>query len=1477
MLRKIFKILRNLLICLLLLVAGGYFAIKIPAVQTWLSQRIASYMSKELNTRVSIGGVEVDLWATFTLRDLYIEDQLRDTLVFFPTISLRNYSYDRDMGNVVINNIDLEQPYFNLVRHEGQTVLNYKFILDYFDVPTDTLDTTHTQVYLNNIKIAGGRFNYINENRALRETFGIDWNHIQTTGFDLTVSGMTAVGDSVHANIEHMALNETTGFQLEDLVTDLYIINGQTRLQDAFIKTSRSEIHGELVFAYTSLDDFMDVEHKVKMNHNLERSLVNMDELAYFSSSLKGYDKVIEVSGRIKGTVSDLKGRKIDIRLDDHTSFRGNFDMEGLPEIDETFISMDIDELTTNKTELDRLQLPPYDSLHYLHTPANYAQLGQITYRGNFTGFINDFVSYGSITTAIGVLKTDLSLKEDTLIDDYRFTGKLGMVGFDLGKFYSSSDLGPLSCDLRVEGKGLQLEDVDAKFDGQISNLYLNGYNYSGITADGAFRQRAFSGNFNINDPNVSMDFDGTIDFTQKEPLLHFDADIHSLNLKEVHILEKYEYSAVSGNVHVISRGFDFDHFEGEVILEDITYCSQEKDYSIKYLELISTRDGVPKITLESDIATAEIKGEFNISELGMSLFEIASQIVPSFTPPEHHHIPQNFTMELKVADFTQISEIFLPDLHIAKNTDLGLIVNEADAFFEITLASDSISYKGNAAEGITVDIRRPDESFYITVLSDRINTSGSLEFEDFALDARTDNDTIYTALAWGNDDSMHSGDINGKLTVIGYNKYDFLFNQSSLTAKDEKWNFKPDGRLSLDSTAVTMNNFELYRGDQHLRANGKISKDPKDTLSIEVVQFDLASLNPFIGGNTKFYGVVNGTASVRDLYKDLIFDNDITLNDFKLNDYYVGNLAVRSSWDKLQQRLRIDGMLEKNMLNGDPLTRYVPLSFAGYYKPYDEKSPLDITATVNELDLGFINEFMSPGIMEMSGYASATMSITGQPEAPQLQADALLKDASIYINYLNCRYYIEEKLGVEPDMFTFNHIPIHDQEGHNGFLTGQMLHNNFADWNFDLFVEMEEPMLTLNTNEDTNPDYYGKAYTTGSVGISGYGDQLEFECNLRTERGSTLSMPMGNTSEQTFENFIRFVNAGDTLKEPALNLSGIKLNMQIEVTPEMEFQIIFDESVGDVMRGRGKGHISMEINTVGTFNMYGLVELTKGNYLFTLKNLINKEFQVKPGSTIAWYGDPFAADLDVQAIYKVNASLYDLIPDPSYQNGQRVPIDLEMKLTGKMLNPGVDFGITLPTVDQVTRSRVNAAISTEQERNRQAFALLVLRRFVSPPNVSTEHNSTNALAANSSELLSNQISNWLSQISDDFNLGFNYRPGDDISNEEIALALSTQLFNERVAISSNLGVSRNTNANTTSSQNTNNLIGDIRIEYKITAEGRIRLVVYNESNDYRMAYTQQSPYTQGVGVIYRAEFDTFDEFLDGFRGLLKKPDAANP
>jgi hypothetical protein len=283
---------------------------------------------------------------------------------------------------------------------------------------------------------------------------------------------------------------------------------------------------------------------------------------------------------------------------------------------------------------------------------------------------------------------------------------------------------------------------------------------------------------------------------------------------------------------------------------------------------------------------------------------------------------------------------------------------------------------------------------------------------------------------------------------------------------------------------------------------------------------------------------------------------------------------------------------------------------------------------------------------------------------------------------------------------------------------------------------------------------------------------------------------------------------------------------------------------------------------------MYGQIEIASGSYLFTLKNLINKEFQIQPGGTISWYGNPYEAELNLNALYKVNASLSDVLADQSTNAGQRVPVDLVMNLKGKMLNPSVDFKIDLPSVDPLTKSRFESIVSTEQERNRQAFALLVLRQFVSPPNiVRTTNTATNNLfVENSTELLSSQISNWLSQISDDFNLGFNYRSGDQISNEEVALALSTQLFDNRVQLSGNFGVSRGNATN----QQPSNYIGDVKVEYLLTREGRLKLIAYNESNNYRNVSTQQSPYTQGVGIVYQEDFNHFSD-------IIKKWSKAKP
>ncbi len=1470
MLKRILKILRNAFIVLFLLLAVAYFAVQTPVVQTWLTQRIASYLSGELGTTVTVGKVEIDLWARLVLEDLYIEDQKKDTLAFIPALHVGSYSYDSKTGRIEVQSAQLDNPYINIVRHEGDTVLNHKFLIDYVNSLSQPNDSAKTEMYLHSVILHGGRVNYINENKAVRNDFGIDLNHIMAHNLEVNLRDFAVIGDSVHAAINQLSFIEKSGFLMQDLQADLIMLPGYLQLNDAYIKTNRSEIKGYLGFKFDNfIDDFESFDKKVMMNHALSDTKLYMGDLAYFSSDLLGWDKLVELSGKFKGKVSSLKGRDLEIKIDDNTRFVGEFEMDGLPEIDQTFITMKIEELTTNKIELDRLQIPPFDSLHFLKTPDNFSQLGQITYSGNFTGFINDFVSIGKIETAIGDVKTDIALRMDEKLNDYVYRGNLATTNFDLGKFYNSTDLGAFSCNLYVDGKSLTLRSMNAGFKGDIYNLHFNGYNYTNIRVnEGTFALRQFKGDFSIDDPNASVDFNGSVDFKPEHPLLDFTADVQHMNLKALNILQQYDYSSISGNIRARSEGFEFEKFVGEIELDDITYCAADNDYYLEHLKLESTRRGEPKIILDSDFADAKIVGDFDVKEIGSSILEIVSEIVPSLDPPVRAHRAQKFVMELNVYDASQITSVFIPELSVARNTKLKLDVDELTNTFEIFLTSDSVRYQNNQLEVLVIDAqKRPnDPALYATILSDRLMVDEN-SFENFSLETRTEVDSIYTAMAWGNGTGWHSGDINGKMTIRNFEDLDFSFNESSITARNQVWNIKPGGAVSMLKKEITVQNFEIASGEQWIKAKGGISENPRTPLNFEMHEFDIGNINSFTDSQTKYYGILGGTASIRDAYNNLIFINDITLRDFKLNEYLVGYLCVQSSWDNIARQLRIDGTLEKDLANANIINKQTPLVFSGFYRPDDEKSPLDLVATVQDLDLAIINEFLTPGIIDIQGFTSGTIAVTGQPEAPQMEGEAIVRDASIFINYLNVRYSLEQQIGIYSDMFTFDHIRIRDQEGNPGFLTGQIMHDNFAEWNFDLFIEMEKPMLAMNTTEDLNPQYYGKAYTTGTVNIYGYQDQLEFDCTLKSERGTVMAMPMGATSEQTFENFVRFVDLDSNLVKQPRDYSGIKLNFSLEVTPDAEFKIIFDESVGDVMKGRGKGHLLLDISSLSSFNMYGLIEVTEGDYLFTLKNLVNKEFTLKPGGTIAWYGDPFAADLNLEAVYKVTASLYDLVPDPRYAGGQRVPVDLVMNLTGKMLNPGVEFDIEMPSVDQVTRSRVNSVISTEQEKNRQAFALLVLRRFVSPPNVSSDHQSTNALSATSSELLSSQVSNWLSQLSDDFNLGFNYSPGDDISNEEIALALSTQLFNERLSLTSNLGVSRNTS---NVSQNASNLIGDIRIEYNITPEGRVKLLVYNESSDFRMATTQQSPYTQGVGILYQEEFDTLEEFWDGFRALLR-------
>jgi hypothetical protein len=530
----------------------------------------------------------------------------------------------------------------------------------------------------------------------------------------------------------------------------------------------------------------------------------------------------------------------------------------------------------------------------------------------------------------------------------------------------------------------------------------------------------------------------------------------------------------------------------------------------------------------------------------------------------------------------------------------------------------------------------------------------------------------------------------------------------------------------------------------------------------------------------------------------------------------------------------------------------------------------------LNQFPIALAERYIKSYITNLSGTLNGKVTVDGEAAAPILTGTLFLEKSNMKVNYLNTSYSVNDEIIIQPDFIGFNLIDIVDENGQKAIATGTIFHENYSNFNLDIGLEFEN-FLTLNTSSKDNDLYYGTAITSGIANISGYADQLIFEIDLKAERGTAFNIPLTEGVDVSNSDFLIFTNSPDFNKDTKteIDLSGIQLNFDLEITPEAKMQIIFDEQIGDIIKGQGNGDLKLEINTLGIFNIYGQYEVTKGDYLFTLQNIVNKKFQLAKGSRISWDGDPYAARIDMQAIYNIRAPLVDLFPgDSSAGFRRRIPVELELQMTNYLLNPEINFDIRIPTADENTKRRlesilyVNNSDVNRQEMNQQVFGLLVLNRFIPSAAGATGADAYDRGTPglnNGYEFLTNQLSNWASRLSDQFDVGLKYRPADEINSNEVDLSLSTEVLNDRLILDGNIGYFGNSNQLENNNQ-TSNFIGEFSAEYKLSRDGRFRVKGFNRSTNNSLLQLN-SPYTQGVGLFYREEFDTVGELWRKYFG----------
>lgn len=1450
--RRIIRILTRIVLSLLLLLVLLWVLIQLPPVQTAIIRFIGERFEAKTGYRLDAGQVDLRFPVAFVFRDLAITESTGDSLLVLDKLVLNAVEADLNTLRFSAYKLDLDRPNFQLRIQQGDSLSNLDRLIKNFQ-STSSDGPIDFGVELTDLRIRNGSFSFHNYNKEALEK-GADFNHLNLSGIHAHIREIALVNEDLDASIDELRFASASGLVLEKLDGDFLMRSDSLSLENYHLKTKESLLEGNLLFTFDRWAAFSHFNTEVQMKGELIASTIDFDDLAQFTNELDHIGRQVRFDGRFRGSVSDLKVRDFIIGLDEHTWIEGKLDMIGLPDFSSTFIDLNVSRMETLKSELDRIPIPPFDEKKLLETPDNFAALGKLGFSGKFTGFPSDFVAFGTLNTAIGSIKTDLKLQEQD--KDYTYSGSLNTKNFDLGKFYNSKDLGRLTSRLRLQGKGLTQEHLNAEIRGSVDAITLRGYTYKDLTTNGTFRQDFFEGDLTLHDDNIDLDFSGLIDFTGAKPRFDFTTSIAHLDLIQLNLLDMENYTSLSGDFRIEAEGIKLDEIQGRIQGSNMRFCTSSAEYPIDRLVLtMEQNDQIGKrFMLDSEIASGRLEGKFDFTGLGSGLKQILADIIPQYEAPSaHNRGKEDFYLELDLHHFELVSQVFLPELDIAPKARFTLLMDDRSGDFKTTFTSDRISYEQYQLDSLVLDISHPDQSLYANLTSTRADLGGGLVFPNLGIDNYTERDTIYTNLIWGEESSLVRGEAAVMSFLRGSKQLTTRLNLLNLMVSGEQWSLQQMAEFHLDSTRMEMDAFFLARGAEHLRIDGAISEDPTESLLVEMQGVKLSMFDAFLeGAGITQRGILTGNLELRDMYKRSLVSSDLLALDYHINDYRVGDICVESSWDATQKRMLIAGELERDKLK--------QLKFSGFYFPENDEQQLDILCSVDDLPLELVNAFVDEGVSDISGLMDGRIEITGRIAEPQFAGEVTMKEASAHVEYLNTTYYLNDKASIDPDMFAFN-FPIRDEEDNEAYLVGTVLHENFSEWNFDIFLDMDRgPFLCLNTTSEENSLYFGKAYATGYTNISGTADDIRIDVNAKVERGTSIALPLSDSEEVTFEDFVSFIDRSkENIDDQKVDLSGISMNFELDITPDAQFRIIFDEVVGDEIKGRGSGHIRMEIDQLNNFNMFGNVTIEQGRYLFTLKNLINKEFEVNPGGTISWFGDPLVADIDIEAVYRVNTSLYELFPGESEQYKQRVPVNLQMNLDGKLMNPSIEFEIKLPNSDELTKARVASVINTTQDINQQAFSLLVLRRFISPPDIA-KTNTNIGLAENSTELITSQLSNWLSQISDDFDIGVNYSPGDQISNEELAVALSTQLFNDRLLISGNFGVSQTRQQ--AANDNPNNLIGDIRVEYKIHPKGKIRLIVYNESNEFDLARSRQNSYTQGMGVIFQEEFNSLYELF---------------
>ena len=1450
-------------------------------VQTQVSKLLADRLSEELQARITLSSVNYSFFKRIQVRDLYMEDLMGDTLIYSELTKVRIKQLRPDKGILDIRKITLENYWLNLVM-ENDGGVNLELIIDRLKKP-HVPPERKSRLIIHEVSLSDGRFSLSQrEPQPLRSE--IDFNDFDLHGLDISLQDLISQQDTVSMNIISLSGVEKSGFEFNHLSTLMSIGKNHMTFNNLEVITRASDLHIPLLeFNFEEWGNFSHFSSEVDLTFESTQSLVKMEDLAAFVPEVHGLLDQLTVDGSVHGRLNDLKGNNMQITFDQQSTLEFDFLMIGLPDFKNTFIDLNFRELNSTAVALHNLFSSEKRTAEQSLYPL--INMGNLNFMGKFSGYPDNFVASGYLNTDMGRMVMDLSFRPDSLLG-IDFEGHLTTGDFKLGEFLGQEELlSQLDMDVMVDGN-LYNGEIRAQMNGTIDTLFFSNYAYSNITLDGALTNKTFNGGFSISDPNIRMDFQGKMDFSGEVPSYNFTADVGRSRPYFLNLGVDDPNTFASFLIETDITGSTLDELNGEVRL--INSLFERNDNQVQLYDMRLTALNTPdtsSIEIRSDLLDASIEGKFKLTTLPGFLESIADQyinLVPNKDPVTD--TINRFTYYADLKHVNPILDFFFPTIQIGENSSISGIYDPLKDNFRSSGIFPELEIGPNSWYNAEYDALSQNGEFEFNFKSDSILYGRNYSLENQKFHIFTLNDTANLQVTWSN---RYGPRYRGEIDLAGSFQPDSLTERgfivevepSDLFINDELWNI---GRTSLliRKKYLDVDSLSIRSNEKYMIANGTIASEGNQDFNLDFRNLNVSELVNLSGVNADMDGSITGNFTYQETEGNPYIFSDIKVDTLLFNQQILGPTNIKATWNDSRKTIRM--MMESNR---DELKT---VEVDGEFTPADKS--LDFEIHLNEFQLQSLNPYAEDLASDLAGTGNVSLTLDGTLDQPKLNGTIGFKDGSATISFLNSRYTFSDAVRVYNNNLYLDGFNFVDEWGNQGTINGSISNSYLHDFYTNIRIQVRN-LNCMNTNSEDNELFYGNIFATGNAIISGGKNGYNFTIDGTTERNTALFLPLYNASEVQSSDFITFIHEADTeetVKPVEDALTGITLDLDVDVTEDAVVQLIFDPKVGDIIETSGRGNLRMTLDQNQEFRMFGDVELIKGNYLFTLQNVINKRFEIEPGGKINFNGSPTNATIDLVAVYDTRAAPYNLYPgdpsdDPELKKRleKRIPVECHLNLQGELQSPVITSGIEMPTADPDFRDLLENATSTDEDLMKQFLSLLVINNFYSTTGYGIQDvgtMNTSIAGVTASELFSNQLSNWLSQISDDFDIGFNYRPGDQVSTQEVEVALSTQLLNDRVIISGNVDVGGQETNPSAGSSNNPYILGDFEVEYKVT--DNVSVLAFNRSRD-DLIY-QTAPYKQGVGVSFREEFNDFNNLINRYKEAIinrkkKKKKSENP